>query len=222
MDDRAKKISKTMRVRKLDNFKIWRDEAKRNGLIKSHYPRLTHNGDLAELIGVVLGDGHIGKHDRCESLRITGTYTNEGFTERYRSMVEKVFGKKPSVAKVTKANACIITIYEKNISIRLGIPSGSRANIIYSLPSWIRKSRAYRIGFLRGLYEAEGTLCHHIPTYTHKLIFKNANRSLLGLVLSEVQALGFHPHASYRMVQVSKREEVQNLADLLQFRRYEM
>lgn len=209
-----------MRSKKLDNFKVWRDEQKRQGLIKKDYQPLERDGDLAELIGVILGDGHIGKHPRCESLRITGTFTNLGFTERYARLVENVFGKKPAVAKVKATNATIITIYEKHISERLEIPSGSRANIIYQLPGWIREDRDHVIRLLRGLYEAEGCLAHHEPTYTHKLIFTNANQSLLDLVYNEVKQLGFHPHVTYRNIQISRKKEVQNLADLLQFRHY--
>jgi hypothetical protein len=54
MDARALKISATMRVHKIDNFKQWRDEMKARGKIKSSYPALKKNGDLAELVGAPL------------------------------------------------------------------------------------------------------------------------------------------------------------------------
>ncbi|MDQ1299519.1 MAG: hypothetical protein QG636_187 [Patescibacteria group bacterium] len=220
MDVRAKKISETMRAKKLDNFKAWRDEQKRLGYIKSEYKSIEKNGDFAELIGVILGDGHIGKHPRCESLRITGNFSSVGFTERYTAMVERVFSKEPFVTKVKATNAVTITIYEKNISSRLGIPCGSRAHLNYVLPAWIEKSKRYRIRFLRGLYEAEGCVAHHEATYTHKLFFTNRNPVLLEIVFNLVQGLGFHPHRSRYDIQVSRKEEVQNLADLLEFRHY--
>lgn len=67
-----RKTSETMRRKKLDNFKKWRDEMKKQGKIKSTYPALIHSSELAELIGVIHGDGHIGKLPRTESLRIVG------------------------------------------------------------------------------------------------------------------------------------------------------
>ena len=112
-----------MRARKLDNFKRWRDEMKRIGKIKSSYPALKKSGNLAELIGTVLGDGHIAKHPRCDSLRIVGDAAKMGFVYRAAMLVEIVFAKKPAVAKRTSSNAVTVTIYERKISERLGVPA---------------------------------------------------------------------------------------------------
>src|SRR3989338_2657278 len=111
-----RKISETMKRKKIDNFKAWRDRMRKSGKIKSEYPELIKNGDLAELIGVVLGDGHIGTFPRSECLRITANSNNQGFVRRYARMIEKVFDKRPSVAKVRDSNAATITIYQKHIS----------------------------------------------------------------------------------------------------------
>lgn len=220
MDARALKISETMRARKLDNFKRWRDEMKRIGKIKSSYPALKKNGDLAELIGVTLGDGHVYKHDRCDSLRIVGDAAKMQFVNRSSDLIEAVFSKKPTIRQVTGSNAMTVTVYEREISKRLGIPHGSRAIFEYPLPDWITNNKRFTCRFLRGLYEAEGSLNHHLPTYTHKFSFANANPNLIRLVSELVSTLGFHPHISGRSVQVSRKEEVQKLTDLLQFRRY--
>ena len=215
------KTSNTMKERGLDNFRAWRDQMKAEGKIKSSYEPLEQCGDLAELIGVVLGDGHIYRHDRCESLRITGDSQKLGFVNYTADLVERIFKRTPTVRKVTASNAMTVTIYEKQISQRLGIPVGSRSQLNYQLPEWISANQEYQIHFLRGLYEAEGTLAFHAGTYTHKFIFSNANEFLLNLVMDLVAGLGYHPHYSYRKIQVSKKAEVQKLADLLQFRSYE-
>jgi len=64
------KISQTMRKRKIDNFAKWRESAKKIGLIRSTYPAPRKDGNLAELVGVILGDGHIRKFPRTEELSI--------------------------------------------------------------------------------------------------------------------------------------------------------
>jgi hypothetical protein len=58
------KVSETFKKKRLDNFKKWREKMKRLGKIRSNYPPLAQNGDLAELMGVVLGDGSIYKFPR--------------------------------------------------------------------------------------------------------------------------------------------------------------
>ena len=195
---------------------------KRRGLIKSIYLPLTKNADLAELVGVVLGDGHLHKHDRCDSLRIVGDARKMGFVTRSARLVHLVFGKQPKVAKRKASNGVNITFYEKNISKRLNIPTGARARYEFNLPLWIEKSRNNKIRFLRGLYEAEGTLCHSPATYTHKFIFTNMNLHLLELVARLVRELGFTVSVSANKVQVSRKDEVQKLADLIEFRHYEV
>lgn len=216
------KTSETMRSNRLDNFKKWRDDMKQQGIIKSVYPPLTKNGDLAELIGIVLGDGHIHEHDRCESLRIVGDARKMGFVERSAQLVYAVFKKQPKVAKRKSSNGINITFYEKYISKRLGLPTGSRAEYEFILPSWIEKSKKNKIRFLRGLYEAEGSISHSPATYTHKFIFGNTNPHLLEMVARLVRELGFTVCVSAKQVQVSRKAEVQKLPDLLQFRHYDV
>ncbi len=168
-----------MKRKKVDNFKVWRERMRKIGKIKSDYPELIKNGDLAELIGVILGDGHIGKFPRSESLRITANSNNAGFISRYAMLLKTVFRKETSVACVKGSNATTITIYEKHISRRLSIPTGSRKDIETLIPRWILKDRQFIIRYLRGLYEAEGSYSVHLPTYTHKLSFSNTNQSFV-------------------------------------------
>lgn len=220
-DERVSRISETMHQRRIDNFKAWRENARRTGLLKSEYPELAKTGDLAELIGTVLGDGNITSFPRCECLRITGDTAKPGFVYRAASLIQAVFGKEPTIAKVKASNAMTVTIYEKHISKRLGIPCGSRANVDYKLPKWVDKNEEYYIRFLRGLYEAEGSECHHAATYTHKFLFRNNNVHLLNLVSTLVSRLGFTTCISSQQVQVSRKDEVQKLVNLLEFRHYE-
>lgn len=217
----VRKMATTMRAHAIDNFRDWRENEKKYGKFSGAYRELQHDGDLAELFGVVLGDGSITKFARTESLRIVGSSNNIGFTKRYATLVERVFRKVPHVAKRNDSNAINITLYQKNISIRLGIPTGAKGTLHDVLPLWIRAQRAYTIRYLRGLYEAEGSYSVHEPTYTHKFIFTNTNPHLLDAVFTLISALGFHPHRSKNKIQISRREEVQKAKNLLKFRCYD-
>lgn len=213
------KISETFKRKKLDNFKQWRDRMKKLGWIKSNYPAFRKTGDLAELIGVILGDGNIFKFPRTESLTIVSNAKNIGFTQRYALLVKKIFAKEPTISKPYKG--CVrIRLYEKNISKRLNIPTGSRKNYDANIPSWILKNKNYLIRYLRGLYEAEGSFCVHESTYTYKLLFSNKNPSLLNNVHKVLIGLEFHPHAGKNQVQISKKEEVYKVKNLIKFRQY--
>lgn len=210
-----------MRRRAVDNFRAWREEAKRKGTIRSEYPKLERNGDLAELIGVVLGDGHIGAFPRTESLTIVATSTNHGFISRYAALVEKVFTQSPSVRKRRTSNAVDIRIYQKHISDRLNIAPGAKGMRRFTIPRWILANEDFLVRYLRGLYEAEGSLNFHPGTYTHKFLFANRNTSLIEIVMLSLRKLGFHPHYSAYKVQISRKDEVARAVRLLRFRDYE-
>ena len=132
------------------------------------------------------------------------------------------FDKKPYVKKVSSSNCVRIRIYQKEISSRLGIPFSPRGKLNIKIPSWIFSNKEYIVRYLRGLYEAEGSHCVHLPTSTYKLFFSNKNVSMLKNVFQLVEKLGFHPHMSMKncSVQLSKKDEVERAIRLLKFRRY--
>lgn len=218
---RAKRISETMRRRKVDNFFQWREEMKRTGLIKTSYDPFPKSDELAELIGVTLGDGNIEVFPRTERLVIAANSRNKGFVKRYEGIVGRIFGKKPKCMKSRSANCVRISIYQKFISERLGIQSGNRKNARYVVPGWILRNTTFKISFLRGLYEAEGSLCVHKATSTYKLLFSNKNMSLLNIVSDALASLGFKSNKSGYKVQVSRKDEVYQLKKLIGFRVYD-
>jgi hypothetical protein len=216
----VKKISNTMKLRKINNFKLWMDRMKAEGKIKSEYLPLKKDGDLAELIGVILGDGHICSYSRTEELRIISNSNNSGFIKRYAKIIEKVFSKKPYIRNSNQSNSTRIGLYEKHISERIKIPIGARKNLKIEVPNWILKNRKYIVRYLRGLYEAEGSFSVHKPTYTHKFLFANRNEAMLNNVYNLMNVIGFHPHRSTNQVQISKKEEVYEAMKILEFRKY--
>ena len=217
-NDSLRKISATFKHKKIDNFKQWRSLRDLNR--PSEYFELKKTGDLAELLGAILGDGYIGQHARTEVLRITSNSNNPGFINRYSFLVESVFGKKPTVTNRTSSNCVDITIYQNKISKRLGLKTGSKTHRPFKLPRWINSDRKFIIRFLRGLYETDGCESHHPSTYTHKFIFRNYNQSLLELVYMLLSRLGFYATKTATSVQISRKAEVEAATKLLKFRQY--
>ncbi|MCX6703151.1 MAG: hypothetical protein NTV02_00465 [Candidatus Zambryskibacteria bacterium] len=220
IDFLVKKISDTMKLRKFDNFKVWRDKMKLEGKIKSKYVELKKNGDLAELIGVTLGDGHVCKYLRTEELRIISNLNNPGFVHRYADLVYKVFGKKAYVRASNQSNSIRIGLYEKYIGSCLGIAAGARKDLVIMVPDWILVKKNYIVRYLRGLYEVEGSHSVHVPTCIYKVQFSNSNQSMLENVFTLVSRLGFHPHKSKNMIHLSRKAEVFKFLDVIEFRKY--
>ncbi|MEI6304787.1 MAG: LAGLIDADG family homing endonuclease [Candidatus Taylorbacteria bacterium] len=209
-----------MKAKAVDNLFSWREMAKKQGKMRSVYPILKRDGDLAELIGVILGDGHLRKYPRTDELSIFSNSTNEGIVRRYSGLVERIFDMKPAET-IHSGKKCIrIRIYQKFLQERIQIPYSPRGKLDIVVPDWILGDISFIVRYLRGLYEAEGSYSVHLPTSTYKLFFSNRNMSMLSNVKILLEKLGFHPHLSKDKVQVSRKEEVVKLLELIEFRKY--
>ena len=221
-DARAQKISATMRAKGLDNFAAWRERTRWEGRFGRPEVPLGRTEDLAEFIGLVLGDGNISVFPRTERLIIACDAKKVRMIRWYADLTQRLFGKNPTISKMKASNCIRISIYQRGIAERLGIPSGNRSRIFWKLPTWIKKNSNNLCHFLRGLYEAEGSYSVHTPTYTHKFLFANINISLLDIVFTSLQQLGFHPHRSRDKIQLSRKSEIDACMKLLKFRKYDM
>lgn len=216
----VQKISRTFKEKHIDNFKNWRENMRQLGRIPSGYPDFVKSESLSELIGVVLGDGNLSKFPRTERIIIASNSNNPGFVRRYSGIVEKIFKKKPTISKLVGANCIRISLYQKFISKRLGIPLGDRGKLVYDLPEWIRGNKSFLVSFLKGLFEAEGSLSIHLKTSTYNFQFCNYNNSLLNIVKNELILLGYHPEVRKIYVRLRKRLEVESFRQLIRFRDY--
>lgn len=209
------KISQTMRFKEIDNFKIWRNKLIREG--KFDLATISGNKLTAELVGVILGDGNITAYPRCERLIISSHSNADKFIQRYSKIVKRTFNKKPAIQK-TNRNCIRISLYQRDISKRLLIPSGSRRNLDNLIPGWIRQDKKYIVACLKGLFEAEASLSIHLPTYTYNFQFTNCNQSLLDFVKTSLENLGYHPEIRRTAIRLRKKYEVLSFKKLIKFR----
>ena len=133
----VRKISETMKRKRLDNFAKWRKEMKASGRIRSSYPALLKDGGLAEFIGVVLGDGHLSKFPRTEELTVFSNLNNKGFIRRYSHLMEELFDKNPYVAKTSWSNCVRMRIYQKKL----------RNGLAFRIVREVRKISGFPVGF---------------------------------------------------------------------------
>jgi len=113
-----------------------------------------------------------------------------------------------------------ITLYQKNISERLDVPIGNRRYSKKGLPQWVWEAENYLVACLRGLFEAEGSLSVHLPTYTYNFSFSNRNEKLLKDVQDSLIKLGFNPETRLYAIRLRKKNEVKYFRKLINFRNY--
>jgi len=83
------RLSQALKEKKEWNFSDW--QTKRRPQFGARYRILEKDNILAELIGIVLGDGNLYKHLRTENLRITCNSKDSGYIKHIGSLIKKFF-----------------------------------------------------------------------------------------------------------------------------------
>jgi len=125
--------------------------------------------ELAEFLGIMVGDGNI----YCEAEKGTYRFVITGHSENDAEYLIKhvtnllihLFGKRPGIWKYKKKKSIAISICSKEIIeflITIGIPSGRKSQTII-IPKLIVKNPDFKIksGFLRGLADTEFSVLFH-------------------------------------------------------------
>ncbi len=219
-DSRVKKISDTFKRKKIDNFSRWREEMKKTGKIRGSYPDFVKSKELAFLIGISLGDGNIQSFPRTDRLIVSLNTKYPALINYVALVMSKIFEKEATVKKVKKSNCIRVWVYQKSISKRLGIPAGDRRKSILEIPDWIWDSNDFLIWYLKGLFEAEGSLSIHLPSCTYNFAFSNRNGKLLDNVKRGLIKLGFHPEVRNNAIRLRKKAEVECFRKLICFREF--
>lgn len=184
------------------------------------YKRLSKDKNLAELIGIILGDGNLYKHARTESLRVICNSKDVSYIKHIADLIKDVFQKVPSLIKRKNENVIVVSLYQCKISKRLGLPEGNKINNNIGIPQWVLFNRCYIYKCLKGLFETDGCFVENKENYTRVIEFKNNCTRLKTDVYNSLIKLGFRPQIGSNYVRLAKKEEVYNFKKLIDFRNY--
>jgi len=155
------------------------------------------SNDLAEFVGIMLGDGGITKNQ----LRVTLHCIDDAeYSEYVINLVGKLFGVIPGKHKKKDCQVFNIEISRvelvKFCTENLGLKVGSKVKQQVDVPKWIKNNKQYAIACLRGLIDTDGCLIVHKyrskdKIYTYKKIgFTNRSYPLLRSVHEMLREVG--------------------------------
>jgi intein/homing endonuclease len=121
--------------------------------------------ELAELIGIILGDGNIWqKQGGYYYVRVCGDIVKDrDYLLNYvKPLFEKLFKKKMHSIEHKRCNELFISAGDKDVVYTLkyfGLPSGNKKENDVGIPKWIFKSEEYLKACIRGLIDTDGSIC---------------------------------------------------------------
>lgn len=173
--------------------------------------------ELAELTGIVLGDGNIFQFERCQRLTISCNGSHEQYIKHVWRLTKNIFKKEPSVRKRSKANCTDVCLYLQDIDKSLSLPVGNKIVNSVEIPRWIYKKQDYLKRCLKGLFETDGHYGSNKKFYVEYIQFCNKSESLKKSVFVALQSLGYSPRLGQNYVRLAKRNEVRQFIEEMDF-----
>ncbi len=158
--------------------------------------------DLAELIGIALGDGHLEKFTRGKKthykLIVAGDSRKDlKYLMKISDLFKKLFGEKGIISYSKTRNVAYSQINGKRIVEFLekkGIKSGNKKLNNQSIPKWIINNDKYLGACLRGLIDTDGCIYYISKNNKNlRISFTSYIPNLMRDTRDAFIKLGFHP-----------------------------
>src|SRR3989344_2136306 len=145
---------------------------------------------LAELVGIILGDGNIyvrkGKNSNNYQFRIVGdSIKDKEYLVGYvKPLIEQLFSISPRVRKHKSFNALFVIVdYKKVVEflLSIGMHAGNKIDNQATIPTWIFENDLFLKACIRGLVDTDGSIYELKPHWPGlwQICFTNKNETLL-------------------------------------------
>ena len=178
------------------------------------------SGKLAELIGVIIGDGSISRFQT----RVTLDKKNDKEYSSYvKYLFETLFSLKPSVYVSNKNSVVEISVSSKALVdylMKIGLPKGNKITQEIDIPEWIRQDPSFSKSCLRGIFDTDG--CVYLDRHRMRgknyfsinLAITSASGKLLYSIYEILANESFSPTiSSPRSIRIRKSKQVKDFFD---------
>jgi len=146
---------------------------------------LEENEKLAEMIGIILGDGHLSITNKNHyRLSIFFSIKEKRYINYVRNLMEINFMIRPQFNEIFRKNGsyALLRITNKDIVyvlISKGLKAGNKLKNQVGVPYWIKFNQKFMISCLRGLIDTDGTISPVSLFKTITIHFSNASLPLV-------------------------------------------
>ncbi len=169
--------------------------------------------ELAELCGIVAGDGHIGEYQISVC---TNSKTDMMHAIHTKKLFKQLFKIPVTLTKRKGQNACVVVVSSKevgNFLVSRGMCRGHKIRGGISMPKWVKNKNGYRLAFTRGLFDTDGCIYidkHIVKGYEYKnlgMAFTNRSLPLLSDFKETLESIGLHPTQKTKYTVFLRREK---------------
>jgi len=186
------------------------------------------NEELAELWGILLGDGHIEKTQAYKigvyHIKVTGhaVLDKDYLINFVKPLGEKLFGVHGRTY-LAKTNLGFNIIFDGrnivNFFEKEGFKAGDKIRNQSTIPNWIKEDPKFLAACLRGLYDTDGCFYHLTNQTSYQVCLTNYNKTLLNDVRGGLLSLGIgcSKISKGRDITITKKSEIAKFYKLIGF-----
>ncbi len=161
--------------------------------------RPKHTRDFAEFLGIMYGDGHVGKY---QATMTTHSITDLEHAKYVTKLAKKIFNIKPSFVIRKDVKACTMTLNSRKVCEYMaeeGMARGNKLTLGLKIPQWVLSNVTYTRAFTRGLFDTDGCVFLDKHVIRKKLYqnlgiaFSSRSPELLEHFWTVLRDLGCHP-----------------------------
>lgn len=208
--DTLKKLAKLLKPPKYNVIKT--DEF----IDPARFPR---NKKLAEIVGIVLGDGGIYQHKLTKKYQTVVCFHHEehDYLLKVKRLMEGYFSLRFYATKI--ANETLLRNASKTVAMKLqesGLQVGNKVSNNVVIPAWVFEKEEFLIATVRGIFDTDGSVYVKYGNFL-QIQFNFSSKLLTNSVRKVLIKLGFSPtnlsqtkkgpHDSWR-VWLCKQDEI--------------
>lgn len=199
------------------NRSFWTLEGSRKGGTNSAKKYLVppHSDDLAELIGIMLGDGGISRTQISVTLGYT---TDRMYVPHIRKLIKRLFKVKTSIYRSEDRDAIRIRASGVNLVkhlLTLGLIEGNKIKQQFDIPFWIQQKEQYIRACIRGMVDTDGCVHRKVRRESNGIEYRSvgitfcsASKPLQISLIKLFNTLGFRVAISGRTIYLCGREQI--------------
>jgi len=171
--------------------------------------------ELAELVGIILGDGGLpGNHQLTIALN---NKTDQEYSHYLQMLLKKLFALNFHIHYRKNNNGADIVVSSSNLVdflLKKGLFVGNKVKNQVGIPIWIHRNLLYQKACLRGLMDTDGSLyCHKYVAggkeYKYfKLCFTNCSKPILNFVFKILKDLDYKVYLGGNHVSIYSKDGV--------------
>lgn len=161
--------------------------------------------EIAELIGLMAGDGCLSLDGKAKRIYISGHKKDDlkYHQQTTKKLFKKIFNKEVNIQFKKHENTLFIRFSDKRIFKELAkyLPIGKKYENL-QIPNQILKNKKNLFAFTRGLSDTDGCIVfskqHRDYPYYPRIEITSKSQSLLQTLLSELKKNGFYGSVSHK------------------------